>query len=63
MLNINFSERTGWVKIFNLSGEFVLQKHIQEDNSFINVENLENGVYIMQIICNNYMYMNKFVKY
>jgi len=51
------------LQVFDISGKDLLQKQITEDNSSLDVSCLENGIYVVRVICDNKIFVGEFVKY
>jgi len=51
------------LQVFDISGKDLLQKQITEDNSSLDVSCLENGIYVVRVICDNKIFAGEFVKY
>lgn len=61
---INFLNKTdnfSSLKIFSVNGTLVFQKNLQEDDNNINVEHLSNGIYFIELKCNNTNQISKLI--
>jgi hypothetical protein len=63
VLNINLSGKTEVLQVFDISGKYLLQKQITENNTSLDVSYLENGIYVVRVMCDNKIFAGKFVKY
>jgi len=63
VLHFDLSRKTGVLQVFDISGKDLLQKQITEDNSSLDVSCLENGIYVVRVICDNKIFAGEFVKY
>lgn len=57
-INIDFNERFSTIRIIDIQGEMVLQSNQKN----IDINGLENGIYIVQIVTENGVLNSKFVK-
>jgi hypothetical protein len=60
-LQSNIDIQNAEIKIFNLIGETVLTQY-KISNPTLNIAELNNGIYFMQIRANNKFYTQKFIK-
>ena len=49
----NGSDSTGEIKLFSISGEEILSKEVNEPNHRIDLSDLEKGLYLIRIQCDN----------
>jgi len=64
-LNIKLQAKeklNGNVKIFNLSGQLLLEKNIEHNKQNINVSKLQPGTYVVELLCSGTTYKQKFIK-
>ena len=62
MLNINMDVSRAELIIFDLNGRSLLFKNINENTTVLNISNLSNGLYILQIISESGTFSKKIVK-
>ena len=63
LLNINTNQKINTVSIYNMIGNLVMVKNIYNSQSILNIENLNNGVYFIQLNLNDGSSLNsKFIK-
>ena len=63
VLHINLSGKTAVLQAFDISEKCLLQKQITEDNTSLDVSCLENGIYVVRVMCDNKIFAGEFVKY
>ncbi|MBK6284657.1 MAG: T9SS type A sorting domain-containing protein [Draconibacterium sp.] len=61
ILNTN-EDSSGYVKIFNLEGQLLLEKKIGHKKQNIDISNLLPGTYIVDLYCAGINYKHKFIK-
>ncbi len=61
-ININSQLGIETIKIFNSLGQIVIEKNLKSDNINLNIENLDYGVYYINIINNDKNAIFKFIK-
>lgn len=59
--NINF--KNSWLKILSVSGIEIYRGIIYNDVFYYNISNLNSGLYILNIFCDNKSYQLKFLKF
>jgi hypothetical protein len=57
---LNFNHKIEYVKIFDIQGKLVLNRKINSNN--LNVSELKNGVYIVEVFSENKKSSQKFIK-
>ncbi len=62
LLNITTTASNGTVEVMNLMGQVVLSKQLNNGNNSIDISNLSNGVYSVQIMQNNTLTVSKVIK-
>jgi len=63
LLNINTNQKINTVSVYNMIGNLVMVKNIYNSQSILNIENLTNGVYFIQLNLNDGSSLNsKFIK-
>ena len=63
LLNINSKQKINTVSVYNMIGNLVMVKNIYNSQSILEIENLTNGVYFIQLNLNDGSSLNsKFIK-
>ena len=63
LLNINSNQKINTVSVYNMIGNLVMVKNIYNSQSILEIENLTNGVYFIQLNLNDGSSLNsKFIK-
>ena len=63
LLNINSKQKINTVSVYNMIGNLVMVKNIYNSQSILEIENLTNGVYFIQLNLNDGSLLNsKFIK-
>jgi hypothetical protein len=62
LININNNAFSGTIEVYNTLGQNVLSKTLTNGINTVDIHNLSNGIYSIQIIQNNILTMTKIVK-
>ena len=63
LLNINATQKINTLRVYNMIGNLVMVKNIANNQSILDIENLTNGVYFMQLNLSDGSSLNsKFIK-
>ena len=60
-LTVETADR-GSLSVYNLKGMLILRKEIKNNNSTLDVSNLQNGIYIVKVVGDRQVYLGKFIR-
>lgn len=63
VLNVHLEGYSGIMQIQDISGKLVMQQHIAQNITSVDVSGLERGIYIVKVSCATHVFTSKIVKY